>query len=115
MLNKYVKMNGEQLPNPTAYSEDFGKVSNSFQSEAGDDLVIDVRVGKYSGSMTFQVSSRWKDKLKAYANMPSVTLSVDGTDYEVRIESISFGLEKNSERVPGTQGLWTVSFTVSEL
>lgn len=115
MLNRYIKINGEQIPNPTDYSEGFSKISNTFQSEAGDDLVVDVRTGKYSASVKFQVSSRWKDKLRAYANMPSLTWSVDGTDYTVRVESISCDLEKNSERARGTQGYWSVSFDVSEL
>ena len=72
MLNKYVKINGERVPNPIDYSEGFSKVSNEFQSEAGDDLAIDVRAGKYSGSLKFQVSSRWKNKLLVYAKMQSV-------------------------------------------
>lgn len=115
MLNKYIKIDDMQIPNPTDYSEEFGKISNMFQSEAGDDLVIDIRAGKYSGSMTFQVSSFWKDKLEAYAKKPSIKLQVDGDIYVSRIESISCSLEKNSERTAGTQGYWTVSFTAVQL
>ena len=88
MLNKYVKINGERVPNPIDYSESFSKVSNTFQSEAGDDLAIDVRAGKYSGSLKFQVSSRWKNKMLGYAKMQSVKLQIDEAEYTVRIESI---------------------------
>lgn len=115
MLNRYIKINGEQIPNPVNYSEEFRKISNAFQSEAGDDIVIDVRCGKYSGSMKFKVSSKWKDKLKTYANMPSVILTVDKQEYTVRMESISCDLESNSERCRETQGYWNVSFDVEEL
>lgn len=115
MLNKYIAIDGERIPNPTDYSEEFGKISNTFQSEAGDDLVIDIRAGKHSASMTFQVSSHWRDKLKAYAEKPSISLQVDADTYESRIESISCSLEKNSERAAGTQGYWTVSFTTAQL
>lgn len=115
MLNKYVKINGERVPNPADYSESFSKVSNTFQSEAGDDLAIDVRVGKYSGSFKFQVSSRWKNKLLGYANMQSVKLQIDEAEYIVRIEGIDFDLEKNSEYSQNTQGYWTVSFSAEEL
>lgn len=115
MLKKYIKINGEQLPNPVEYSEEFSKISNEFQSEAGDDLVVDVRSGKYSGNMTFHVSSRWKDKLTAYANLHSFKLEVDGKAYQVRIKSISHALENNSEYAENTQGYWNVSFTAGEL
>lgn len=115
MLNRYVKINDERVPNPVDYSESFSKVSNTFQSEAGDDLAIDVRVGKYSGSFTFQVSSKWKSKFLAYAKQPSIKLQIDDVEYTVRIESIDCDLEKNSEYSQGTQGYWTVSFSVEEL
>ena len=99
MLNKYVKINGERVPNPIDYSESFSKVSHTFQSEAGDDLAIDVRAGKYSGSLKMQ----------------SVKLQIDEAEYTVRIESIDCDLEKNSEYSQNTQGYWTVSFGAEEL
>lgn len=115
MLNKYVKINGERVPNPIDYSESFIKVSNEFQSEAGDDLAIDVRAGKYSGSLKFQLSSRWKNKLLGYAKMQSVKLQIDEAEYTVRVKSIDCDLEKNSEYSQNTQGYWTVSFSAEEL
>lgn len=115
MLNKYVKINDERIPNPVEYSESFSKVSNTFQSEAGDDLAIDVRAGKYSGSFRFQVSSKWKSKFLAYAKMQSVKLQIDDVEYTVRIETIDFSLEKNSEYNQNTKGYWTVSFVAGEL
>lgn len=115
MLGKYVKINGMQLPNPTEYSENFSKVSNTFQSEAGDDLVVDVRTGKYTGNFTFQVSSAWKDRIKAYADMQTFQLSVDGTVRTVRVESIDYSLENNSVYAKETQGYWTVTLTATEL
>ena len=115
MLNKYVKINDERIPNPIDYSESFSKVSNEFRSEAGDDLAIDVRAGKYSGSLKFQVSSRWKNKLLGYAKMHSVKLQIDEVEYTVRVKSIDCNLEKNSEYSQNTQGYWTVSFSAEEL
>lgn len=115
MLKRYLKINGEQLPNPVEYSQNFSKVSNVFQSEAGDDLVVDVRVGKFSANLTFQVSSRWRDKLKAYTDKPSFVLTVDRENYTVRTESFDCGLEPHSEHSSNTQGYWSVSFTVKEL
>ncbi len=115
MLGKYVKINGTQLPNPTEYSESFSKVSNTFQSEAGDDLVVDVRTGKYTGNFTFQVSSAWKDRIKEYADMPTYQLSIDGKIRIVRTESIDYSLENNSAYAKNTKGYWTVTLTATEL
>ena len=115
MLNKYVKINGERVPNPIDYSESFSKVSIIFESDAGVDLAIDVRAGNYSGSLKFQVSSRWKNKMLGYAKMQSVKLQIDEAEYTVRIESIDCDLEKNSEYSQNTQGYWTVSFGAEEL
>lgn len=115
MLGKFVKINGTQLPNPVEYSENFSKVSNTFQSEAGDDLVVDVRTGKYTGNFTFQVSSLWRDRLISYADMKTIQLSIDGKIRTVRIESIDCSLEKDSEHAKNTKGYWTVTFTATEL
>lgn len=115
MLGKFVKINGTQLPNPVEYSENISKVSNVFQSEAGDDLVVDVRTGKYTGNFTFQVSSLWRDRLISYADMKTIQLSIDGKIRTVRIESIDCSLEKDSEHTKNTQGYWTVTLTATEL
>lgn len=115
MLGKFVKINGMQLPNPVEYSENISKVSNTFQSEAGDDLVVDVRTGKYTGSFTFQVSSLWKDRLISYADMKTIQLSIDGKIRTVRIESIDCSLENDSAYAKNTKGYWTVTFTATEL
>ncbi|MCM1273191.1 MAG: hypothetical protein NC225_12340 [Clostridium sp.] len=115
MLGKFIKINNMQLPNPVEYSESFAKVSNTFQSEAGDDLVVDVRVGKYTGNFTFQVSSFWKDKLKAYADMPTVQLSINGNVRTVRMETFDCSLENHSVYSENTKGYWTVTFAAVEL
>ena len=112
--NGYIKFNGETIPNPYDYSDNLENISNTFQSEAGDDLVLNIRQGKYSGDFTFHVSSYWKKKLKNYSLMPAFILAVDSEEYEVRIDGFNSHLVSNSEHSVNTDGYWEVTFSAIE-
>lgn len=114
MLGKYVSINGETLPNPVAYSESKVKISNAAQSESGKDLVKNVRIKKYTGNFTFQVSSYWKEKLEAYYEEAAINLVVGNNAYNARIEEFSAELAENSERADNTNGYWIVTFAAVE-
>lgn len=114
MLGKYIKFNNEVLPNPVSYNDNIAKILNSFQSEAGDDLVITVRNGKYTGNFTFNVSSFWKDKLLEYFYMSSFLLTVNNRTYIVRMEEFNSELVANSESSDNTDGFWVVTFSLIE-
>ena len=115
MLGKYIKINGEIIPNPTTYSESLTDIENVNQSEGGTDIVSTTRLGKYNSTMSFQISSYWKEKLREYTKKPTVVIEVDGVIYTVRLRAFSATLEANSESVRNTQGYWNVSVQAIEI
>ena len=114
MLGRYVSINGEILPNPVSYSESKGKIANTAQSESGKDLVMNVRIKKYTGNFTFNVSSYWKEKLEAYYEEAAISLVVGNNTYNARIEEFDAELVENSERADNTDGYWVVTFSAIE-
>ena len=114
MLGRYISINGETLPNPVTNSETKSNVANVSQSESGKDLVKNVRIMKYTGNFTFNVSSFWKNKLEAYCKKPSIDITVGSEVYNARIEEFNAELVENSERSEHTDGYWVVSFSVIE-
>ena len=116
MLGKnYITINSEAIPNPTSFDIEEETIENVFQSEAGTDLSTVVRTGKVSAKGTFQVSSRWKDKLKTFSRTASATVVISGTTYTMRIRNYKAKLLEHSENVEGTVGLWTVSLDFIEV
>lgn len=120
MLN-HLKFDGESIPDPVSYSEDSGVVDNQLQTESGHTQAIVVRTGIWSASPTFQVTNRWLKKLEDYSNQDSVEV----THYDAKedddvvstciIRNFKKDLVKDSEKTPGTKGLWTVTFDIQEL
>lgn len=115
MLGKYIEINSEALPNPKSFSAEEETIENVYQSEAGTDLGQVVRFGKVSAKATFQVTSFWRDKLKAYSQTTTESVTIDGTTMTMRIRNFSQKLVPNSENVEGTDGLWTVSLDFIEV
>lgn len=116
MLGKgYIKINGEAIPNPTAFSMEESTIENVFQSEAGTDLSIVVRTGKVTAKGSFQVSSFWKNKLNGFSRTTSATVSINGESKTMRIRNFQAKLFESSENVQGTDGLWTVSMEFIEV
>ncbi len=115
MLGRYITINTTTLPNPTSFTLDEETVENVFQSEAGTDLAAVVRYGKVKASATFQVSSFWRDKLKAFSQTASQSVTIDGDTMTMRIRNYKAKLLKNSENVANTDGLWTVSLDFIEV
>ena len=120
MLN-HLQFDGESIPDPVSWSEDSGVVDNQLQTESGHTQVIVTRNGIWSASPTFQVTNRWLKKLEDYSNQDSVEV----THYDAKkdddvvsnciIRNFKKDLAKNSEKTPGTKGLWTVTFDIQEL
>lgn len=115
MLGKYIVINSETLPNPTSFSADEETIENVFQSEAGTDLGAVVRFGKVRAKATFQVTSFWRDKLQAYSQTATESVTIDGTTMTMRIRNFSQKLVPNSENIQNTDGLWTVSLDFIEV
>ena len=121
MLSEYpILFDGEAIPwpNPDTWREEPQTVENVGTTEAGTDQVIVIRRDRFQASGTWNVSSFWARKFRAYALQDRVAVSVydvlSGGYREIpcRLRNVQTGLVGHSERSAGTQGLYTVSFTL---
>lgn len=117
MLGKFLKINGETIPNPKegGFSISPGFVENVNTSEAATDLVTVVRTSKPVFNMNFQLSSTWKAKLDAYSKLLSVTLTYNGQNYTGRLRAGSQSLVGNSAHTENTDGLWNCAYTFTTI
>lgn len=111
MLGKYLKINGETMPNPVSFDDNFVADENVFKTESGKRKTNIIRLDRYTFTATFQCTSVLKDKLDTLCKTASVTVQV-GTAAAVTgtLRRASGGsLVENSQNCQGTDGLWTVS------
>ena len=121
MLKEYpIRFDGESLFTPSSWEEESEVVESVNETEAGTDQVIVTRYDKLSVSASFQCSSAWAGKLKAYSKRDSVTVSlydIETHAYKnrsMRLRSFKAAPVENSEGNRGTDGPWTVSFKLEE-
>ena len=121
MLRDYpIMFDGEKIFTPTSWEEDSAVVESVNETEAGTDQIIVTRYDKLSVSASFQCSSTWAGKFKAYSKQDSVAvrmydLETHGyKEREMRLRGFKAVPAEHSERTSGTDGLWTVSFTLEE-
>ena len=113
----FLKINNEALPNPKidGFTETPQVIEQVNQSETGKDLVSVTRSSKLVLTMIFNVSSDWKSKLDAYARLLSVTLTYNGVNYTGRFRPGGNTLVGNSAHTDGTNGLWSCTYTFTEI
>ncbi len=114
MLGYYLKFNGTDFPNPTSVTMTSSTIENVNQSEAGTDLVTMVRASKKSWNMSFNLSSKFKDVLKALCLLETVTMNYMGASYTVRIRDFNEQLVQYSEWASNTDGLFVCTVKVME-
>ena len=115
-----IRFDGEAIFTPASWEEESTVVENVNETEAGTDQIIVTRYDKLSVSASFQCSSTWAGKFKAYSKQNEVTVSlydIETHAYKnrcMRLRSFKAVPAEHSERTRGTDGLWTVSFTLEE-
>ena len=121
MLKDYpIRFDGENIFTPSSWEEESNVVESVNETEAGTDQIIVTRYDKLSVSASFQCTSTWAGRFKAYSKQASVTVSlydIETHGYknrDMRLRSFKAVPVEHSERNRGTDGLWTVSFTLEE-
>ena len=112
MLNKYLKINGELMPNPVSFKGITpNPQENVFFSEGGRRMTNIVRLDRPSWAATFQCTSRMKAKLETFCKSQSVTSSFNNEPTMTGTLRMSGSptLVKNSEFCNNTDGLWEIS------
>lgn len=111
MLGKFITVNGEAFPNPNpgTFSDNFEAIENSFMTEAGTSLTNIVRLDRYSWAAEFNCTSRMRERIAQLVKTPEVTCTIAGQEYTGRIRlDGAITLVANSEKIPGTDGLWVI-------
>ena len=115
MSDIFLKINDTELPIPGSWSSSYETIETINTSEAGTDLVSVTRLDKINASATFNVMSDMKEMLKAYSQKLSVTVTISGTKHTCRIRNYKETLVKDSYTLAVTQGIWSVSFDITEI
>lgn len=113
-------LGGVTLITPQSWSESYSVIDSTSTSEAGTDLVEVVRKNKLTINASFNCSSMWYHKFlelaqnnqltyRAYDHLNNVIL-----DRTVRMRDFSAEWQQYSDSVDGTNGLWAISFTLTE-
>lgn len=117
MLDKYLKINNEKMPNPVSgtFTMALNPVENVFENEAGEQMSNVKRLDRISWSGTFNCTSTMRDNLLTICRTASCTCEVDGTSYSGRLRtSGEITMVAGSELTQGTQGLWIVPLRFEE-
>lgn len=113
--NNYLKINNESIPNPVKFRPGFAEPTESIiRAKSGKTLDNVVRLDQRLFEATWHLTSFWLDKFKAYASLPSVTVTYQGSDYTCRVRGYNPTLIERSEYSEGTDGLWELSLTMEE-
>ena len=116
-MGKFLKINNTAIPNTKegGFTVSPNLIETVNQSEAGTDLVAVTRTSKPTFTMSFDLTSTWRDKLNAYSKLLSVTLTVDGVSYVGRFRAGNQALVGNSAHTENTNGLWTCTYTFTTI
>ena len=117
MLGKrYIKINGEAIPNPVSgFKIQFEADETINLSEAGTELVRVRRLNKRKFSGTWNLTSFWLKKFETWCSSNSVQVTYQGETYTCRMRDFAPTLADNSEYTDTSDGLWTISPTLTEI
>lgn len=116
--SKFLKINGESIPNPVAGSFKVAYEADETVelSEGGTELGSVRRLNKRTFSGTWQLSSFWLKKFEQWCTSRTVSVTYQDTTYVCRMRGYDADLFNNSEYVPNSDGLWTLSnITMTEI
>lgn len=117
MLGKrFLQINGEAIPNPVSgFKFQLTADETVNLSEAGTELVRVRRLNKHTFSGTWHLTSFWLDKFETWCTSNSVQVTYRGNTYLCRMRDFNPQLVENSEYTETSEGLWTVSPTMTEI
>ena len=116
MLGKeFLKVDGVSLPTTSSFKYSFDEKETVNTSEAGTDIVSVIRLDKHIFEATWQLTSSWLDQFERFCKKKSVMLTYREKKYECRARGFSPELVEHSESIEGTDGLWKISITFTEI
>ena len=114
---RFLQVDGQAVPNPVpgTFKIEFNPDETIETSEAGTELGSVKRLDKRTFSGTWQLTSFWLKQFEQFCKLRTVTLTYQGHDYTTRARGYNPQLAPDSEYTAGTDGLWTVNITFTEI
>ena len=103
------------LPNPINLEEAYDNVETVGTSEGGHDLVNITRLQKRNWTLTLQLTSWMLDTVKAWCLQSTCHIKLRGDTVKVRPRITGASLYEWSQFTQGTDGLYTVNMTLTEI
>lgn len=101
---------------PVSVEYDFEEIENVMKTEAGTDMASVTRLNKHKFKFGWEgVPSTFLDTLEAYSQLATVTLGWRGNSYTVRVRDFSPKMVPRSEVYEGSDGLWNISLSATEV
>lgn len=110
----YITIGSTALPNPVDFSIDYDNNESENISEAGTLLVSVTRLMRRNISLTCQVTSFWRSQILTLCGQDATTLTLQGETINGRLRLKGETLEKNTEMLAFSNGLWTMNLTFIE-
>lgn len=112
---QYLSINNVLLPETSGFDMDFETIENLYQTEAGTDTSVFIRGGKLKISVKWDgATSSFLDQVKGYCSTESVLVGFRGYSYTCRARDLKASMSRYSNRYNGSEGLWDISFTLTE-
>lgn len=112
MLGKYLRIQGEQMPNPVNWSENLNPIEAEYYTENGTRKTIPTRLDRKSWTGEFQCTSYMKAKIETFCKLARIECLVNNVRYEGTLRMTGAPtLVENTEFIEDTDGLWTLSVT----
>lgn len=105
---------GLSLPNGEI-SDNFENIENIQMSEAGGDIGTVTRLEKLTIDDTIKCDGHLYEEIKQKGLIPSAMCTYKGRTFEARLRLETGAMEKFSENIPGTDGLYTVALSIIEV
>lgn len=101
---------------PRSVDYSFEEIENVMKTEAGTDMASATRLNKHVFNFGWEnIPSDFLDTLEAYAKLPTVSVGWRSQTYTCRIRNFKPKMVSRSEAYAGSDGLWNVTFTATEV
>lgn len=109
-----ITFDGLSLPNGEI-SDNYENIEKINKAESGRDIGTVTLLEKLTINDTIKCDGNFYEELRKKGLIPSAMATYRGRTFEARLRIGTAALEKYSEEIAGTEGLWTVSLVIIEV
>lgn len=115
--NNFMTFENVAIPNPDpgGFSIDYENIENEAVAEDGSTVGTVTTLQKRTFNLTVTVSSKWFDRFLVLTRLTSGTLVFRGESIEAKARITSAPMIAWSQYTKRTDGLWTISISISEI